>query len=143
MVPALRAAERPNTEEREAIRTLAEAYLREQSTPGLSIAFAKDGELVYAEGFGLTDEQGDRVEPRHLFRIASVSKPITSTAIFTLIVQGKLALRDKVFGQGSIFGEEFRTAALSSLRRGRPAGPPPDSHRGWLAERRQRSDVPA
>ncbi len=107
MVPALRAAERPNTEEREAIRTLAEAYLREQSTPGLSIAFAKDGELVYAEGFGLTDEQGDRVEPRHLFRIASVSKPITSTAIFTLIEQGKLALRDKVFGQGSIFGEEF------------------------------------
>src|SRR6185437_7838955 len=107
IAPILRAAQGPSTDERAAIRALAEAYLQEQSTPGLSVAFARDGELVHAEGFGLTDEHGERVEPRHMFRIASVSKPITSTAIFTLIEQGKLALGDKVFGPGSILGEEF------------------------------------
>ncbi len=42
-----------------------------------------------------------------LFRIASVTKPITSVTIFTLIEQGKLNLTDKVFGPCAIFGIKY------------------------------------
>jgi CubicO group peptidase (beta-lactamase class C family) len=43
----------------------------------------------------------------HLFRIASVSKPITSTAIFGLIEQGRLRLGDRIFGTGGVLGTDF------------------------------------
>jgi hypothetical protein len=41
-------------------------------------------------------------QPHHLFRIASVSKPITSIAIMKLVQQGKLKLSDPVFGTNGI-----------------------------------------
>jgi hypothetical protein len=42
-----------------------------------------------------------------LFRIADVTMPITSVAIFTLIEQGKLNLTDKVFGASGILGTKY------------------------------------
>ena len=42
-----------------------------------------------------------------LFRIASVTKPITSVAIFSLIEQGKLNLGDKVFGPSGVLGTKY------------------------------------
>jgi CubicO group peptidase (beta-lactamase class C family) len=42
-----------------------------------------------------------------LFRVASLSKPITSVAIFSLIEQGKLSLTDKVFGPSAILGIKY------------------------------------
>jgi CubicO group peptidase (beta-lactamase class C family) len=44
--------------------------------------------------------------PSHLFRIASVSKPITSVAVFSLIEQGRLNLGDRVFGPGGVLGTD-------------------------------------
>src|SRR6267378_7052761 len=47
--------------------------------PGMSIAVAVSGKLVWAEGFGLADlEQCVPVTPRTKFRIGSTSKPLTS-----------------------------------------------------------------
>jgi CubicO group peptidase (beta-lactamase class C family) len=60
--------------------------------------------------FGEANRQaGERLTAANLFRIASVTKPITSTAIFTLIERGKLRQHDKVFGPGSVLGETFGT----------------------------------
>jgi CubicO group peptidase (beta-lactamase class C family) len=55
---------------------------------------------------------GDRqnmtqVQQSSLFRIASVTKPITSVTIFSLIEQGKLKLNDKVFGPSGILGIKY------------------------------------
>ena len=55
---------------------------------------------------------GDRehltqVQQESLFRIASVTKPITSVTIFSLIEQGKLNLTDKVFGPSGILGIKY------------------------------------
>jgi len=47
------------------------------------------------------------VTPTHLFRIASVSKPITSVAIFSLLEQDRLTLADKVFGSGGILESDY------------------------------------
>ena len=65
--------------------------------PGGSLAVVKDGKLVYARGFGYADrEAGTPVQPESLFRIASVSKPVTAVAILKLAEQRKLDVQEKV-----------------------------------------------
>ncbi|MDQ6707424.1 MAG: serine hydrolase [Acidobacteriota bacterium] len=67
--------------------------------PGASVAVVRDGHLVFARGYGYADrDQGVAVQPDSLFRIISMSKPITSTANLLLMDQGKLTLDDKAFG---------------------------------------------
>ena len=74
---------------------------------GVSVAMVKDEKLVFAKGYGYADvENKVKVEPDHLFRIASVSKLITATAIMKLKEEGKLQLSDKVFGPGGILNSE-------------------------------------
>jgi CubicO group peptidase (beta-lactamase class C family) len=66
--------------------------------PGATLAVARDGKLVYARGFGHADlERKQSVQPNALFRIASVSKPITGVAILQLVERGKVKLGDRVF----------------------------------------------
>lgn len=75
-----------------------EEFMREHRIPGLSVAVTKDGRLVYARGFGYADvAEKTPVEPASLFRIASISKPVTAVAILKLVESGKLSLDDKVF----------------------------------------------
>ena len=91
------------------------AYMTNNSIPGLSIAITKDERLVYAEGFGFADTSTkERVSPKHLFRVASVSKPITAVAVLELVEQGKLALDQKVFGSGAILGTTYGTKTYGS-----------------------------
>lgn len=94
--------------EREQMAGVANAFMRKYDVPGLSVAIARDGRLVYENPFGESNRQsGDRLTVSNLFRIASATKPITSTAIFTLIERGKLRQHDKVFGHGAILGAKF------------------------------------
>lgn len=80
-----------------------ERFISFWNIKGASMAVAKDGKLVYAKGFGFSDvEQQQSVEPYNLFRIASVSKLITATAIMKLVEEGKLSLDDHVFGENGI-----------------------------------------
>lgn len=102
---ALSAAKGFELQELEAMRATAAAFMNKHAVPGLSVAIAKAGRLVYAEGFGLADQESkEKVTPSHLFRIASVSKPLTSVAIFRLLESGKLKLSDTVFGPNGILG---------------------------------------
>lgn len=66
--------------------------------PGGAVAVTSNGKLVFAKGYGFADRDQRRpVQPDSLFRIASISKPITSVAILKLVEQGKLHLDDKAF----------------------------------------------
>src|SRR5579883_1591101 len=61
--------------------------------PGLAIAVAIDGRIVYEEGFGFADlEQRVPVWPSTKFRIGSVSKPLTAVGLMRLVEAGKLDL---------------------------------------------------
>jgi CubicO group peptidase (beta-lactamase class C family) len=81
-------------------------YMDDFNVPGLSIAVMKDGKLVFARGYGQADKSnGNMVSPNSLFRIASVSKPITSSAIMRLTETTNLKLGDKLFGPGGILGD--------------------------------------
>ncbi len=64
--------------------------------PGGAIAVAKDGRLVFARGYGLADREANKpVAPDALFRIASISKPITAVAVLRLVEQGKIDLDER------------------------------------------------
>ena len=72
-------------------------FMRKLSIPGGAVAVMRDGKLIYARGFGYADvENKTPVQPDALFRIASVSKTITATAIMKLVEEGKLTLDDRV-----------------------------------------------
>jgi N-acyl-D-amino-acid deacylase len=74
-----------------------QAFIDTHAIVGASIAVTKDSQIVYSRGFGYSDiGQGTRVQPDSLFRIASISKPITAVAIMQLIERGKLKLEDMV-----------------------------------------------
>ena len=91
-----------------ALSALATTFLEQFKAPGLSVAIARQGRLIYQEGFGFADvEKREKLTPQHAFRIASVSKPITSSGIFSLIEQGKLQLQDCVFGPKGLLGSAY------------------------------------
>jgi CubicO group peptidase (beta-lactamase class C family) len=61
------------------------AAIVEWNFPGLSVAVAKDGATVWAEGFGFADsERREPVTPRTRFRTGSVSKTMTAAAVALL-----------------------------------------------------------
>jgi len=102
----------PTEIEAAAIADIARKLMDQYHAPGLSVAIARHGQFVYRQGFGLANkDSGDRVTPASRFRIASLTKPITSVAIFTLIEQGRLGLDDLVFGAPGIlkfdYGQSF------------------------------------
>lgn len=75
-----------------------QALMEEYHAVGLSVAVVKDGELFYKKAFGLQDlETGAPLKENHVFRIASISKSFTSTAIMQLVEAGILDL-DADFG---------------------------------------------
>jgi CubicO group peptidase (beta-lactamase class C family) len=97
-------------EELRAMEESAVSVMENHRVPGLSVAIARQGRLVYAQGFGLADkESNEKVTPNHLFRIASVSKPITATTIFRLVEKGELRLSDTVFGAKALLGTKYGT----------------------------------
>jgi CubicO group peptidase (beta-lactamase class C family) len=72
-------------------------FLSEHTVPGAAIAVGIRGKLVYARGFGYANQQTkEQVQPNSLFRIASLSKPITAVAILKLWEAKKLDLDDRV-----------------------------------------------
>jgi serine beta-lactamase-like protein LACTB, mitochondrial len=61
--------------------------------PGITMAVAVDGKIIYSEGYGLADlEQRVPVWPTTKFRIASISKPLTAVALMQLVETGKVDL---------------------------------------------------
>ncbi len=70
------------------------ARLRAAHVPGLAIAIVHNGEVIYARGFGVTsvEDGGLPVTPRTLFRIGSVTKSLTGTALMRLVDRGLVRL---------------------------------------------------
>jgi CubicO group peptidase (beta-lactamase class C family) len=65
--------------------------------PGASLVVIHDGAIVYAQGYGLADvERGVPVSRATNFRLASLTKQFTATAIMLLVADGKLRYDDQV-----------------------------------------------
>ncbi len=102
-----------------------EDFMKERDTPGGALAVVKDRRLVYARGYGWADrDQKLAATPDSLFRIASISKPITSVAVLKLAEEKKLTLDARVFEllaldahvpKGATLDERWRRVTLDQL----------------------------
>jgi CubicO group peptidase (beta-lactamase class C family) len=94
--------------ERAAMFRVGRAFMEQFSVPALSVTIARNGQIVYETPFGIADrKEALQTSASSLFRIASVTKPITSVAIFSLIEKGQLNLADKVFGPSGVLGTKY------------------------------------
>jgi serine beta-lactamase-like protein LACTB len=85
------------SDKRAQIEKAASSFMAANSVPGISAAVVQDGELVWSEGFGMADlENFVPATSFTLFRLGSISKPITATAILQLSERGKLDLDAEV-----------------------------------------------
>lgn len=72
--------------------------MQKQHIPGLAIVIVKDGQVLLSKGYGYADiDKGIPIDAsKTLFRVASISKLFTATAIMQLVQQGKLDLKENV-----------------------------------------------
>ncbi len=97
------------------IRRTINSFMKKYNVTGTSVALIKDERLVYARGFGVMDKNtGVAVGPTSLFRVASVSKPITGVAMMKLRESHKGLLGQKVFGSGGILGTTYGSKAYGN-----------------------------
>lgn len=69
----------------------------ERHVPGAVVLVVKNGEVFFSKGYGFADIEDQRpVDPETLFRVASVSKLFTATAVMQLVEAHKLDLRSDV-----------------------------------------------
>jgi len=74
-----------------------QAHINASDIPGVVAAVARHGELVYFEALGLRDrERGAAMPPDALFRLYSMTRPITSTAVMMLWEEGRFRLDDPI-----------------------------------------------
>lgn len=99
-----------------AIDNAVTAFMTTYQIPGVSIAITKNGKLVYLKSYGkMSATDNTPVTDNSLYRIASVSKPITAVGIMKLLEANKLTLDSKIFGTGSILGNDYPTTQMANL----------------------------
>ena len=75
---------------------LEERYLGPGKLPMADVLVARDGETVYRTTLGTARADGTPLREDAIFRIASMTKPVTSIAFMQLVEEGKVALDDPV-----------------------------------------------
>lgn len=82
-----------------------------KEVPGVAAIVIRNGKIVYYKSFGMADNAANRsLKKDDIFRIASMSKAITSTAVMMLWEEGKFQLDDPI----SKYIPEFRNPTLIS-----------------------------
>src|ERR1700738_1292658 len=80
-------------EKRAQIEKAVSAFMTANSVPGVSVAVVQNGQPVWSAGFGMADLEDSAPAPSStLYRLGSISKPITAVAILQLYERGKLDL---------------------------------------------------
>lgn len=79
------------------VDVLVEKTLKAFNVPGIAVGIVKDGKLVLAKGYGVTNcKTNQKVDANTLFGIASNSKSFTTAALAILVDEGKIKWDDKV-----------------------------------------------
>jgi CubicO group peptidase (beta-lactamase class C family) len=94
---AQNAADGVPAEKLKQIEALINAEMARQKIPGLSVSVVTGGQLRWSKGYGLADvENNVAAKAATVYRLASVSKPITAVAVMQLAERGKLDLDARV-----------------------------------------------
>jgi CubicO group peptidase (beta-lactamase class C family) len=79
------------------IQAAMEAYVDERKIAGISTAALRRGQLIQSGCYGMLDiEAGKPLQPDSIFRIYSLTKPVTAVALLMLIEEGDLKLDDPI-----------------------------------------------
>ena len=77
---------------------LSERYIKPGKIPGYRLMVARQGEIAYSASMGQMDIERDKpMRDDTIFRIYSMTKPITSVALMMLFEEGRFQLTDPVF----------------------------------------------
>src|SRR5713101_3781656 len=80
-------------EKRAEIVKAVSSFMSANSVPGIGVAVVLEGEPAWSAGFGMSDlEDSAPATSSTLFRLGSISKPITAVAVLQLYERGKLEL---------------------------------------------------
>lgn len=81
----------------ERITALMQKHVEDGLLAGAVALVARDGKVAYLKSVGMQDkERGVEMKPDAIFRIASMTKPITSVAVMMLYEEGRFRLSDPV-----------------------------------------------
>lgn len=85
----------------EAVRALVEG----RSTPGIAVLILQEGRPVYSRSMGVRDPAGNApIADGDMYRLASMTKAVTSVAAMILVEEGKLSLDEPVSTHLPAFG---------------------------------------
>jgi CubicO group peptidase (beta-lactamase class C family) len=77
----------------DAARARIHAKIENDGVPSVAVAVAKDGRVLWEEGFGWADrEQRVAADPHTVYLLASISKTFTGVGLMNLVQQGKVSL---------------------------------------------------
>jgi CubicO group peptidase (beta-lactamase class C family) len=76
--------------------TTMQDFMTARNIPYGALAVTKGSRLVYARGYQWDAYNTESVQPTSLFRIASLTKPLTAAAVMRLVQENALALTDKL-----------------------------------------------
>ncbi|WP_337185432.1 serine hydrolase domain-containing protein [Phenylobacterium sp.] len=77
----------------ESVEALVQAERNRAQAPGISVAVVKDGELLFAQGYGLANVEHNVPATEHtIFQSGSIGKQFTAAAVLLLVEDGKLEL---------------------------------------------------
>src|SRR5579863_8912870 len=93
-----------------------EFQMRDWERPGLVVAIAERGRLVFEQAWGHADlRRGVPLTPRHRFRVASHSKSFTAAGVMKLRERRKLHLDDPVGQYVDGLHREVASVTLAQL----------------------------
>jgi CubicO group peptidase (beta-lactamase class C family) len=73
-----------------------QSFMKANNISSGQLAVTRNGKLLLAHGYTYNADSSVSVTPTSMFRVASISKPITATAVLKLVEEGKLNLSDRV-----------------------------------------------
>jgi CubicO group peptidase (beta-lactamase class C family) len=115
-----------SSERLQRINQVVQQYIESRQISGAVTMVSRKGRVAHFEAQGLMDiESKAAMKKDAIFRMASMSKPVTGVAILMLMEEGKLRLTDPV----SRFIPEFKNPKVAMLK-APPAGAPPAAPAG-------------
>ena len=119
------------------------ANIKSGSIPGAVVLVAQNGKLMHYEATGSSDiESGKSLTKDAVFRMASMSKPITGVAVLMLIDQGKISLSDPLSKYIPQF-KNMKVAVVNKSTKEQDYKPDPNAPAGAVSTANRYSTVPA
>jgi CubicO group peptidase (beta-lactamase class C family) len=95
------------------VDAVVQAAMQQQGVPGMAVALAKNGTMLYVRAYGVSDlSTGQATQPSDIFEIGSITKQFTAALIMQLQQQGKLHVNDSI----ALYLPEYNFPSAITLR---------------------------